>query len=82
MQETQEQKIDLRGIFNIIRKRLGLILFSALIVTILGSIYTFFIASPVYTSSTQLVVKLPDSDDSGAYSVQVAGNIPMANTIN
>lgn len=45
MQETQEQTIDLRGIFKIIRKRLGLILFSALIVTILGSIYTFFIAS-------------------------------------
>lgn len=28
MQETQEQTIDLRGIINIIRKRLGLILFS------------------------------------------------------
>ena len=63
MQETQEQTIDLRGIFKIIRKRLGLILFSALIVTILGSIYTFFIASPVYTASTQLVVKLPNSDN-------------------
>lgn len=82
MQEIQEQKIDLRGIFKIIRKRLVLILFSALIVTTLGSIYTFFIASPVYTASTQLVVKLPDSDDSGAYAGQVAGNIQMANTIN
>src|SRR5574337_204916 len=82
MQETQEQTIDLRGIFKIIRKRLGLILFSALIVTILGSIYTFFIASPVYTASTQLVVKLPNSDNSAAYAGQVSGNIQMANTIN
>lgn len=82
MQETQEQTIDLRGIFKIIRKRLGLILFSALIVTILGSIYTFFIASPVYTASTQLVVKLPNSDNSAAYAGQVTGNIQMANTIN
>ena len=82
MQETQEQTFDLRGIFKIIRKRLGLILFSALIVTILGSIYTFFIASPVYTASTQLVVKLPDSDNSEGYAGQVAGNIQMANTIN
>ena len=44
MQETQEQTFDLRGIFKIIRKRLGLILFSALIVTILGSIYTLMLS--------------------------------------
>ena len=82
MQETQEQTIDLRGIINIIRKRLGLILFSTFVVLALGSIYTFFIATPVYTATTQLVVKLPNSDNSSAYAGQVAGNIQMANTIN
>ena len=82
MQETQEQMIDLRGIINIIRKRLGLILFSTFVVLVLGSIYTFFIATPVYTATTQLVVKLPNSDNSSAYAGQVAGNIQMANTIN
>ena len=49
---------------------------------VLGSIYTFFIATPVYTATTQLVVKLPNSDNSSAYAGQVAGNIQMANTIN
>ena len=82
MQETQEQTIDLRGIINIIRKRLGLILFSTFVVLVLGSIYTFFIATPVYTATTQLVVKLPNSDNSAAYAGQVTGNIQMANTIN
>ena len=82
MQETQERTIDLRGIINIIRKRLGLILFSTFVVLVLGSIYTFFIATPVYTATTQLVVKLPNSDNSSAYAGQVAGNIQMANTIN
>ena len=82
MQETQEQTIDLRGIINIIRKRLGLILFSTFVVLVLGSIYTFFIATPVYTATTQLVVKLPNSDNSSAYAGQVAGNIQMTNTIN
>ena len=82
MQETQEQTIDLRGIINIIRKRLGLILFSTFVVLVLGSIYTFFIATPAYTATTQLVVKLPNSDNSSAYAGQVAGNIQMANTIN
>ena len=82
MQEIQEQTIDLRGIINIIRKRLGLILFSTFVVLVLGSIYTFFISTPVYTATTQLVVKLPNSDNSSAYAGQVAGNIQMANTIN
>lgn len=82
MQETQEQTIDLRGIINIIRKRLGLILFSTFVVLVLGSIYTFLIATPVYTATIQLVVKLPNSDNSSAYAGQVAGNIQMANTIN
>lgn len=82
MQETQEQTIDLRGIINIIRKRQGLILFSTFVVLVLGSIYTFLIATPVYTATTQLVVKLPNSDNSSAYAGQVAGNIQMANTIN
>lgn len=82
MQETQEQTIDLRGIINIIRKGLGLILFSTFVVLVLGSIYTFLIATPVYTATTQLVVKLPNSDNSSAYAGQVAGNIQMANTIN
>ena len=82
MQETQEQTIDLRGIINIIRKRLGLILFSTFVVLVLGSIYTFFIATPVYTATTQLVAKLTNSDNSSAYAGQVAGNIQMANTIN
>ena len=81
MQETQEQTIDLRGIINIIRKRLGLILFSTFVVLVLGSIYTFLIATPVYTATTQLVVKLPNSDNSSAYAGQVAGNIQMANTM-
>ena len=59
-----------------------LILFSTFVVLVLGSIYTFFIATPVYTATTQLVVKLPNSDNSSAYAGQVAGNIQMANTIN
>src|SRR5574337_1011526 len=82
MQETHEQTIDLRSIIKLIRQRLGLILLSTLVVTVIGGIYTFFIATPVYTASTQLVVKLPSSENSAAYAGQVNGNIQMANTIN
>lgn len=82
MQETQEQTIDLRSVIKLIRQRLSLIILSTLVVTVIGGIYTFFIATPVYTASTQLVAKLPSSDNPGAYAGQVSGNIQMANTIN
>ncbi|MFC4652170.1 Wzz/FepE/Etk N-terminal domain-containing protein [Lactococcus nasutitermitis] len=82
MTEQKERVIDLKEIFKLFRKHLVLIILSTFIVAIIGSVYTFFIATPVYTSSTQLVVKLPDSDNSQAYAGQVTGNIQMANTIN
>lgn len=81
MQE-KEETIDLRGLFRLLRKRLGLIILCTFIAAVLGSVYTFFIATPIYTASTQLVAKLPDSDNSAAYAGQVTGNIQMANTIN
>lgn len=82
MQEQKEATIDLRGILTLFRKRIGLIVLCTLLAVAVGSVYTFFIATPVYTASTQLVVKLPDSENSAAYTGQVTGNIQMTNTIN
>ncbi|MBB5887987.1 Wzz/FepE/Etk N-terminal domain-containing protein [Lactovum miscens] len=82
MQEQTVATIDLRGMLGIFRKRIGSIILIIFIVTVLGSVYTFFIATPKYTATTQLVVKLPSSDNSVAYAGQVTGNIQMANTIN
>ncbi len=82
MQEQTEATIDLRGMLGVFRKRIGFIILMTFIVTVLGSVYTFFIATPKYTATIQLVAKLPSSDNSAAYADQVTGNIQMANTIN
>ena len=82
MPAQKEESIDLRSILRLLYKRLGLIILVTFIVTVLGSVYTFFIATPMYTATTQLVAKLPDSNSSAAYAGQVTGNIQMANTIN
>lgn len=82
MKESNEGVVDLRGILSIFRKRLIMIIMSVIIVGCFGAVYTFFIASPVYTASTQLVAKLPASDSSSVYAGQVTGNIQMVNTIN
>ena len=82
MQDSKEATIDIRSIFNILYKKLNIIVISTLMITIFGSIYTFFIATPTYTASTQLVAKLSESSDSNTYAGQVTGNIQMANTMN
>lgn len=82
MQEQKEATVDIRSVLRLIYEKLGLILLITFVVTVLGAAYTFFIATPTYTASTQLVARLPDSDTSTAYAGQVTGNIQMANTIN
>ncbi|WP_332380587.1 Wzz/FepE/Etk N-terminal domain-containing protein [Lactococcus cremoris] len=66
MPAQKEESIDLRSILRLLYKRLGLIILVTFIVTVLGSVYTFFIATPMYTATTQLVAKLPDSNSSAA----------------
>lgn len=80
--QAQEETVNVRSILGLIYKRLGIIILTTFIVTVLGLVYTFFIATPIYTATTQLVAKLPDSNGSAAYAGQVTGNIQMANTIN
>ena len=80
--QTQEETVNVRSILGLLYKRLGIIILATFIVTVLGLVYTFFIATPIYTATTQLVAKLPDSNGSAAYAGQVTGNIQMANTIN
>ena len=82
MQEKSEESINIAAILQLLRKRVALIIISTLVVTIFGGVYTFFIATPSYTATTQLVAKLSQSDSSAEYAGQVSGNIQMTNTIN
>ncbi len=81
MQEQEGRTINLREIMLLLKKRIWIVLISVIIMTFLGSIYTFFITTPIYKASTQLVAKITDSNTPGAYAGQVTGNIQMANTI-
>ena len=81
MQKQEERTIDFRKIMILFKKRIWIVIISVVIMTSLGSIYTFFIEKPIYTASTQLVVKLLNSDTPTAYAGEVAGNIQMVNTI-
>ncbi|WP_080146718.1 YveK family protein [Marinilactibacillus piezotolerans] len=51
-----EEEISLVELFNIFKKRLGLIINMVLVGLVLSAAYTFFIATPSYSATTQLLV--------------------------
>ncbi|MDZ7835011.1 MAG: Wzz/FepE/Etk N-terminal domain-containing protein [Alkalibacterium sp.] len=51
-----EEEISLVELFDIIKKRLALIINLTLLGILLAAVYTFFIAVPEYSSTTQLLV--------------------------
>ena len=74
-----EEEISLIEIFQILKKRLGLILTATGIGLVLAAIFTFIIATPVYESTTQLLVSRP-ADENAIQQSEINANIQMINT--
>ena len=51
-----EETISLKELFHILRKRLGMILIIAFGAAIVSAIISFFFMTPIYQSSTQILV--------------------------
>src|SRR5690625_1192039 len=58
-----EEEISLVELFDIIKKRVGMILTLSLIGLIVSSVFTFFIATPQFNSTTQLLVNRTESTE-------------------
>lgn len=75
-----EETISLQEIFSIIRKRIALI-FTCLFMGLgIMAIYTFFVVEPKYSSSAQLVAKLPTAEGQNNNINDVNFNLQMINT--
>lgn len=48
-----EEEISLVELFNILKKRIGLIINMVLVGLILSAVYTFFIATPEYSATSE-----------------------------
>ena len=79
--EEREETIDLQELFNILKKRLGLIIALALVAMIASGAYTHFFITPVYQTSTQLVVSRLH-DDNPITQGEIAASIQLINTFN
>ena len=75
-----EQTINIEQIFSILRKSRRLILSSTVVCTLLAVIVTFFLITPQYSASTELLVNRKQSGDANVQWNQVQTDVQMINT--
>lgn len=75
-----EEEISLVELFEVLRKRLSMIIGLSLIGLILAAIFTFFIATPSYSATTQLLVNQTTKNTEGIQLSDVTTNVQMINT--
>lgn len=76
-----EQTFSVGQIFDTLRKHISLIIISTLLVTLLSALFTFFVMTPKYSSTTEILVnrKLP-AEMQGAQFQQVQADVQMIST--
>ncbi|WP_338449648.1 Wzz/FepE/Etk N-terminal domain-containing protein [Niallia oryzisoli] len=78
-----EETISLRELFQTLRKRLSLIVVITVIAVMISGIVSYFIITPIYQASTQLLVNQEKSDQAALYnSNEVQTNLQLINTYN
>lgn len=75
-----EQTINIEQIFGILRKHRRVITLSTVICTLLAIVLTFFVITPQYSASTELLVNRKQNTDANAQWNQVQTDVQMINT--
>lgn len=76
------ESISLKELFYVLKKRLVLIFLIALSALILSSIYTFFVATPQYEASTQILVNQTQNNEQPITTNELQSNREIINTYN
>ena len=75
-----EETISLKEIFEVLKKRLMLILLITLVATATSGVVSYFLLTPIYQTSTQILVnQKADSENAFDYN-QVKTNVELINT--
>ena len=77
-----EETISLKELFQTIRKRLSLIVLITIIATTASGVVSFFLLTPIYQSSTQLLVNQSKSELGQYSSADIQTNLQLINTYN
>jgi capsular polysaccharide biosynthesis protein len=82
MEELMEETISLRELFYTLRKRIWMILSFAIVASLVSGIYSFYFMTPIYSSSTQLLVN-KEKTDQPMYNIgEIQTNLQLMNTYN
>ncbi|WP_322551827.1 Wzz/FepE/Etk N-terminal domain-containing protein [Priestia megaterium] len=77
-----EESINLRELFQVLRKRLWLIVLITIIAATVSAVISFFVLTPVYQSKTQILVNQAKNDEQLYYNQTVQTNVQLINTYN
>lgn len=78
-----EETISLKEIFEVIKKRITLIIALIIGAALIAGIISYFILTPTYESSSQFIVNQSEENQSEAYNVNdIRINVEMINTYN
>jgi capsular polysaccharide biosynthesis protein len=82
MEEVMEETISLRELFYTLRKRIWLIITFAVVATLASGIISLYVLTPIYSSSTQLLVNQEKSDQPMYNVGEIQTNLQLINTYN
>ncbi|MEH7263867.1 Wzz/FepE/Etk N-terminal domain-containing protein [Priestia megaterium] len=77
-----EETINLREMFQVLRKRLWLIVLITLIAATISAVVSFFVLTPVYESKTQILVNQAKNDQQLYNNQTVQTNVQLISTYN
>ena len=75
-----EEKTSIKDLFNTIQKRWMLILLLTLGLGIISSVISYFVLTPVYQASAQVLVNEKGSNNSSLDGMQIKTNVDLINT--
>src|SRR4051812_37981034 len=77
-----EETISLKELLETVRKRLSLILSITFIAILISGVISYFFTTPIYQTSTQLLVNQAKNDQSPYQNNEVQTNLQLINTYN
>lgn len=78
-----EESISLKELFQVLKKRLGMIIALSLVAAVISGIFTVFVVTPEYAVSTQFLVSQRDTDQTETIqSADIRTNLELINTYN
>ncbi|MDQ0857133.1 YveK family protein [Bacillus sp. V2I10] len=77
-----EETISLKELFTTLKKRLGLILIITAIATMTSGVVSYFFITPIYQTSTQILVNQSQPDQQQFNPNQIQTNLQLINTYN